>query len=627
MINYHSFCVRTKHKVLSLKIRQSLRYRLGLYCLVLMGFLSLPTAHAEATPSNAQAYLTKYLTYLFWVQHLPDTPKPEFIEFIEPTTPLTQKLREKWLYLLAERQNWTQFQSYYRPTDNLGLRCYAQLAGYRLQSKPEAISEAMTLWLLPETQSSAACQHVMTTLMHEHAFSTLQMEQKVAAVLAQNQASSAYTLLLKMGQQYQPTAQALNQIKQNPRQIAALHPGPLAGALYLYGLNLMLTRSLDMAITYWQHPLRAHLLNPEQNQQFLAHLALYKIMRNQKDAEKWLQKVQPAYYDQTLRDWAIRHALLQKNWQKIIQLTAEADTTDNNPFQTYWRARALAKLKQSSEARRLYQNLASKRHYYGFLASIALQQPFHFESEPSTQDLSVLAPYKTVTDQIADYYQHHQTYLAAHTLNEFSLELSKPEKSALVYWVATYLHWPGKAIYLSTTDEVLNNQLTLRFPLNYQTHIQKLSRQYQISPALIYATIRQESTFLEDIKSSAGAYGLMQILPRTAKTVAKQAKIPFSNANELYHPEKNLQIGVAYLSALNRQFKAHPILTMAAYNAGPKQVRHWVNTHSPKEMDIWIETLPWQETRNYLKNVIAFYAVYQYRVQQAPNISPFLQKI
>jgi soluble lytic murein transglycosylase len=117
----------------------------------------------------------------------------------------------------------------------------------------------------------------------------------------------------------------------------------------------------------------------------------------------------------------------------------------------------------------------------------------------------------------------------------------------------------------------------------------------------------------------------MQILPRTAKTIAKQEKIPYFDAKELFHPEKNLQIGVAYINTLHHQFKAHPVLIMAAYNAGPKQVRHWVTRHSPKEMDVWIETLPWQETRNYLKNVISFYAVYQYRMQQKPNLSSFFQ--
>ena len=589
-----------------------------------------PPQTAPQTASNnrdetARAYLAKYLAYEFWVLHLPDSPQPDFIQFIEPTTPLTQKLREKWLYRLAEKQDWVNFQLYYRPTDNTGLRCYAQIAQYKGEQKQAAIQNALHLWLSPETQVSTACQKLFTLLQQEHAFSTSQMTQKMAQALAQNHSALAYALLLRMGPSYTQELKMLTAITRNPKQILLLEPGPLAGALALYGLNLLLSRSLDSAITFWQTPQIQKCLSTEQSQQFLAHLALYKTMRNQKDAGKWLAKVSPQYRDPVLRDWGIRYALMQNNWQEILQITEHINPEKSEPFQIYWRARALDKVGQHTAAQNLYRILSPKRHYYGFLASIALHQKLQFEAEPTTKDLSLIAIYKPITDQIAEYYRTKQTYLAAHMLNEFSMELSKSEKSALVYWVATHLHWPGKAIYLSTTDEVLKNQLTLRFPLNYQSSIEKLASHYHISSALIYAIIRQESTFFEDIRSGAGACGLMQILPRTAKTIAKQEKIPFLDAKELFHPEKNIQIGVAYLNTLHRQFKAHPVLIMAAYNAGPKQVRNWVTRHSPKEIDIWIETLPWQETRNYLKNMISFYAVYQYRMQQKPNLSPFLQ--
>lgn len=580
---------------------------------------------AELPQPDPQAYLTKYLTYLFWVQHLPENPTPEFLQFIEPTSPLTQKLREKWLYLLAERHNWAHFYLYYRTTDNIGLQCYAQMAQYQLGQHAEAVKNAAALWSSPASQSSLSCQNLFNFLLHEHAFSSEQIQQRIAVALAHNQSLIAYELLIKMGAPYAEETKMLTLITKNPRQILLLKPGPLSGSLYLYGLNLLMTRNLNSAVHLWHHPYTAKMLNTDQNQQFIAHVALYQAMRNQKDAQEWLSKVQPAYYDTALRDWAIRYALMQENWHKIIQITAHASVETEEPFQIYWRARALDKLGQHTQAQELYQNLAKRRHYYGFLASIALHQAFHFEAEPTPHDPSILTVYKPITDQIAEYHRTHQTYLAAHTLNEFSLELSKAEKSALVYWVSTQLHWPGKAIYLSTSDEELNNQLHLRFPLTYRQSINKLANQYQVSPALIYATIRQESTFLEDIRSQAGAYGLMQILPRTAKLIAKQSKIAYSDSNELFHPEKNLQIGVAYLHTLHHQFKSHPVLIMAAYNAGPKQVSHWVKHHSPKEIDIWIETLPWQETRNYLKNVISFYAVYQYRMQQKPNLSAFLQ--
>lgn len=573
----------------------------------------------------AREYLHKYNTYLFWSEHLPDTPHPEFMSFLEPVTPLTQKLREKWLFHLARRQDWTLFNLYYRPTDDEGLLCYAQMARYQLGQQSEAIQSTLPLWLSPTAHSSLPCRHLFALLQHDHALSPQHIEQRIAQALGDNHIAAAQELLVHLGASYVQTATMLKRISRNPRDILHLQPGPLSGALYLYGLNLMLKRNLNTAITLWQHPHSTKLLQPEQAQQFLAHLALYKAMRHEPDAEEWFAKVQPIYCNAQLRDWEIRYALMQKNWKKIAQITATVTLEQNEPFLLYWRARALDHLDQPSKAQAIYQTLALKRSYYGFLASISLRQAYHFEFEPTHHDPSVLAIYKPITDQIAEYHRSNQSYLAAHTLNEFSLELPKSHKSALVYWVAHHLRWHGKAIYLSTQDEILKNQLVLRFPLTYQEQIQKLANQYQVSPALIYATVRQESTFMENIKSEAGAYGLMQILPSTAKHIARHAKIPYSEPKDLFYPEKNLHIGVAYLHTLHQQFKAHPVLMMAAYNAGPKQVRRWVNDHSPRDIDIWIETLPWQETRDYLKNVISFYAVYQYRMQQKPNLAPFLQ--
>ncbi len=116
----------------------------------------------------------------------------------------------------------------------------------------------------------------------------------------------------------------------------------------------------------------------------------------------------------------------------------------------------------------------------------------------------------------------------------------------------------------------------------------------------------------------------MQVMPATARVVSKAGKIPYSDQNQLFLSQKNINIGSAYLKHLTARFSNHPILVAAAYNAGPSQVVYWLKNHPPKEIDVWIETLPWQETRNYLKNVMAFSVVYQYRLNQKPDLTPYL---
>ena len=119
----------------------------------------------------------------------------------------------------------------------------------------------------------------------------------------------------------------------------------------------------------------------------------------------------------------------------------------------------------------------------------------------------------------------------------------------------------------------------------------------------------------------------MQIMPTTAKLVAKMARIPYYNANQLFLSSNNINIGIAYLATLAKRFSSHPVLMAAAYNAGPRQVVYWLKNHPPKQIDIWIETLPYQETRNYLKNVVAFYTVYEYRMHKNPDLKNIMRSL
>ncbi|HBI22437.1 MAG TPA: lytic murein transglycosylase, partial [Legionella sp.] len=368
-----------------------------------------------------------------------------------------------------------------------------------------------------------------------------------------------------------------------------------------------------------------HIMSDAQEQQFLAHLALFKAMRNEPDAARWFAKVKPAFYNETLLEWEMRFALTHHQWRKVVYLISKS-ANRREPNNQYWMARALEALGEKETSSALYKQLAAKRSYYGFLASLKLKQKPSFENEYTPPSSDSLLLYKPITDQIKALYLSHQIVDASKLLNDFVSELPKPEKSALAYWVANHLHWHGKSIYLSNND-ALNNQLSLRFPLAYQDSVREYGKNYQIPPAFIYAVIRQESAFQEGISSPAGANGLMQLMPATARHIAKQARIPYTEQKQLFTSQKNIHIGTAYLQQLSKQFHQHPILMAAAYNAGPRQVNYWLKHHAPKEMDIWIETLPWRETRNYLKNIMAFYAVYQYRMKERPSLEAFMQPL
>lgn len=570
---------------------------------------------------SGQTYMDRFNTFQSWYQNIPVTPTPEFLEFVKGTTPLSNKLRDKWLYELARIKDWSTYNAYYQPTNDINLACYAQIAKFNLGQPKEAISGSIPIWLSGDSQPQA-CNTLFDLLLKSDDFNQNLITQRIALALDKRNIQLARYLLKQYKTPHLNEVQTINDVYQNPANISKLSPGGLNDHFCLYGLKRMVSINMDKALQLWEQIKTKKILNESQKQAFIAHIALYKAMRNHEDAGVWFKKVKPQYYNDLLIDWQIRLALKNHDWKHVEHLINDSKNKDT-PCWQYWLARSLEEQNKKTEARAIFQSLSKTRQYYGFLASIHLNKNPSFENEKPTTNPDTLKPYKPFIDQVKYLYHSKQSLQASRLLNDFISELPKDEASALVYWVDTELQWHGKSVYLSN-NETLNNQLILRFPLAYKNTIKTYAQKYSIPPEFVYAIIRQESGFREDVTSTAGARGLMQVMPFTAKVVSKADKISYTDQQQLFLSQKNINIGVAYLKQLTRRFSNHPVLVAAAYNAGPKQVVYWLKTHPPKEIDVWIETLPWQETRNYLKNVMAFYIVYQYRLNQKPDLNNFL---
>ncbi|MFI4963122.1 MAG: transglycosylase SLT domain-containing protein [Legionellales bacterium] len=573
---------------------------------------------------SGQPYMDRFNTYWAWSQQLPLRPGPDFFEFIKGTTPLSQKLRDRWLYELARIKDWNNYLTYYQPSNDINLVCYNQIAQYHLGHQKEVATTAMPLWLTGDT-TPPVCNALFDLLLQDGGFNQDVITQRLALALDKKNIPLAQNLVKLYKQPHTGALQSLNTVYKNPTQISQLTPGEFNDDLYLYGLKRMISINMNQALKYWDMSKTKKILNEAKQQAFLTHIALYKAMRNNEDALFWFAKIKPKYYTEILIDWQIRLALKRGHWKQVSQLINQSANKDS-PCWQYWLARSLEEQNQKEQALAIYEPLAKSRQYYGFLASMRLQKMPSFDNEKATTDKDALKAYQPFIDQVKNLYQSKQEVQASRMLNDFISELPKEEASALVYWVDNELQWHGKSVYLSN-NEILNNQLSLRFPLAYQDSVLQYSKKYAVPPEFVYAIIRQESGFREDVTSSAGARGLMQVMPRTALVVSKEDKIPYNNQNQLFVSQKNINIGIAYLKQLAKRFSNHPVLIAASYNAGPKQVVYWLKTHPPKDIDVWIETLPWQETRNYLKNVMAFYLVYQYRLNQKPNMNHFLEPL
>jgi soluble lytic murein transglycosylase len=281
----------------------------------------------------------------------------------------------------------------------------------------------------------------------------------------------------------------------------------------------------------------------------------------------------------------------------------------------YWRARALEATGRLEEARAVFLLNADSRGYYGFLSADRAGMGYHFDHHPinvSAKDLSSIEKIPAI-ERARELYALNRIVDARREWNHALQQLDKPQKLAAAQ-LAHDWNWHDRAIITFAQAQYWDD-LEKRFPLAHQELVISQSNQQRINPAWAFAIIRQESAFTNDARSHAGAMGLMQLLPRTARQIARSLRIRF-HRNDLLNANTNLKLGINYLKTVKDKFKGNNVLATAAYNAGHNRVR---------PADIWIENVPFDETRNYLKRVMTYTVIYERRLGKRPT--PLLERM
>jgi soluble lytic murein transglycosylase len=204
----------------------------------------------------------------------------------------------------------------------------------------------------------------------------------------------------------------------------------------------------------------------------------------------------------------------------------------------------------------------------------------------------------------------------------FDKKLDREQRIAAAH-LAAQSGWTAFSVQAANNAELLND-LALRFPAPHRDTFSAASRRSTVPLSFLYAIARQESIFDPAARSSAGALGVMQLMPGTALATARRAGLPAPSGNSLLQSDLNIDIGARHLAELMERFGANRVLVAAAYNAGPLNVDRWLAARPVHPIDVWIEAIPFAETRNYVMNVLAFAYVYG-QLLDAPT--PFLTEI
>jgi len=561
--------------------------------------------------------LYPYLVYRDLHQRLDEFPAAEVRAFIRDYAdlPLAERLRVQWLHHLAHNQRWDDFLHDYQPRDNVTLDCLHRQALLSQNQISAALEGIESVWVYGHSRPPV-CDPVFAVWRERGGFTQERIWRRFGLAMAADQDGLARYLYNLLQGERRTVAERWLAVHADPSRVDRLNADqPYAANIALHGLRVLVRRdSVATAPLFDQLQARYRRgADPEWNN-LQRQLAVFVAARGHSSAAERLAAIPEDWVDEQVEAWRIRVALRAQDWPEVLRQTERLSTTSAQQLAwRYWRARALEALGEQGAARALYAELATKRDYYGFLAADRLQQPYaitHRPSEVSQNWMATSAGSALLRIRELTYLERD---VDARREWRHLLDNSSPQVLRTVATVADRWGWHRQAVVaLVRADEW--DDLMLRFPVPYREQVVSAARTQGIDAEWIYAVMRQESLFQVDARSSANALGLMQILPTTGQRIARERGEAWRGDHNLLHPPTNIHYGAHYLNGNLRRLQNNPVLALAAYNAGASRVLSWLPEHEPVDADIWAETIPFFETRGYIRRVMEYYVVYGWRL-------------
>ncbi len=569
--------------------------------------------------------LYPYLQYQWLKEHLEQTDKVLVFLSAFKETRYAELLRSEWLVYLANKERWLEYIANYQ-ADNRALECLFYWAHYKVGNQQLALQEAKRLWMVGHEQAKQ-CDGLLSLFEVSPILTSDVVWQRFKLALKEDNESLASYVQRFLPQPDQRMADLWLLVHKKPLLIQTeqfLSGDEQMGAIFVHGVDRIAKLDLDLAITIWDARKLDLLIDNVAIQQLDRKLAL-ALARNQ-DVRAYSRLNKLFDVDAEVREWKVRVALREQNWQHIAEALAGLSFEEQQtPQWQYWQARALVENGYFEQGQVIYNKLSEDRSYYGFMAADVVNKPYSIADKPIAIAESEIDAFIGTTDfKVVQEFKILGRETDAKRQWWFALKKLSKEQLIIAAKLAQKWQWDQIAIVTLVKADYWDD-LALRFPVKYLDAVQHNASRQAIDAALILGIIRQESMLDENARSAVGALGLMQIMPNTGKQMAHQLKETWQLESSLFHPSTNIKYGSYYYKQLLLRFGGHFALAMAAYNAGPNRVIKWLPTDRAMPADIWIEIIPYKETRKYVASVLSYTTIYQQRMQLNPlKITRFL---
>jgi len=536
-----------------------------------------------------------------------------------PGSRMAEALRADWLKSLGARAAWPLYLAEYprlvRP--DIAHQCYA----YRAESAQGNRShqrEAVTLWFTGRDMPSV-CTPLFEQLIEAGLIREEEVWRRLRLTLEAGNPSVARVVANALPEAQRPAAALIDLASRDPARLLDADKLDFSRRgdreIALYALDQLAKRSSGQA----EQALRrlAARLGAEEQRTAWARLATWAARRHEASALPWFQQSGAMAANDFQREWWARAALRAADWQAVLRaIDSMGEAARTQPIWRYWRARALQASGQRAAATPVFLELSREFHYYGQLAQEELgpvmQAPPVNNAKMSGDDLAAVARQPGIARALA----LQELGLRSDAGQEWNWSIREFSDAQLLAAaeLARRMEWYDRAINTAERTRELHD-FELRFLAPYRELAQQAARENQIDEAWVFGLMRQESRFINVARSSVGASGLMQIMPATARWIAQRLGIKRFHPNEMQNPAKNIQFGAYYLKHVQTSLDGSPVLATAAYNAGPSRAQRWRDTR-PMEAAVYIESIPFAETRDYVKKVMSNAIYYAERFGQ-----------
>ena len=570
--------------------------------------------------SHLSGYILKpYLDYERIKQNLKRSSDQTLIDFIQqnPRSLLAENINSDLLVRYAKQGKWRSVLKFYREGQGgIKAKCSGLEAKIRTtngNNLKTALNQSMQLWLSGNSRPNN-CNSLFSLLRQKSLINDAKAWQRITLAMKAGKTSlskslakytnnpSLVSLWIKLRSKPAKHLQNKQLKKKNARSRQVI----------TYGIKRLARKNTRKATQQWTKFQKSHSFTAKEKADVESYLGVKLAYNHSPYALQKLAAIPMKFRSEDASQWMARIAMRQGDWSKLLNAiySMPAELRKKDVWQ-YWQAQAEKRSKKKTSVN--LHKLAKNASFYGFLAADELKQHYERLLQPD-RNWNQLTPKIQKIPAIQRATELFSLGMDDLAKKEWFWALKKLNKQDKLV-AAAYAHKINQPflgiVSVSKTKDW--NQTGLRFPMKYQSLVQKSARKHGIIPAWVYAIMRRESAFDPVIVSSANAKGLMQILPATAKGVARKLGIKSHQTSDLFVPEKNANLGAAYLSQMLKRFKGNYVKATASYNAGPHRIPRWApdfNIAAPR----WIESIPFDETRNYVRAVMSYTTIYDHKL-------------